>query len=61
MLSLLLPQAYALEAGQDFLDEIGQLVIVGDEAEAEPVEAGISELLELASDLSGPPTASSPP
>ena len=53
VLSLLLPQAYALEAGQDFLDEIGQLVIVGDEAEAEPVEAGISELLELASDSIG--------
>src|SRR5712691_4553681 len=52
-LSLLLPQAHALEAGQDFLDEIGQLVSVGDEAEAEPVEAGISELLELAGDRIG--------
>src|SRR5215475_5929157 len=52
-LSLLLPQAHALEAGQDFLDEIGHLVIVGDEAEAEPVEAGIGELLELAGDCLG--------
>ena len=52
-LSLLLPQAHALEAGQDFLDEIGQLVIVGDEAEAEPVEAGIGEVLEFASDRIG--------
>ena len=52
-LSLLLPQAHALEAGHDFLDEIGQLVIVGDEAEAEPIEAGLGEFLELAGDRIG--------
>src|SRR5206468_7477931 len=52
-LSLLLPQAQALEAGHNLLDEVGQLVIVGDEAEAEPVEAGISEFLELAGDRIG--------
>lgn len=52
-LSLLLPQAHALEAGHNFLDEIGQLVIVGDEAEAEPIEAGLGEVLELACDRIG--------
>src|SRR5712691_5532233 len=52
-LSLLLPYAHALEAGQNFLDEIGQLVIVGDEAEAEPIEAGIREFLELAGNRIG--------
>ena len=39
--------------GQDFLDKIGQLVIVGDEAEAEPVEASIGEFLDLARDCIG--------
>ena len=48
-----LPQAHALEAGHDFLDEIGQLVIVGDEAEAEPIEAGLGEFLKLAGDRIG--------
>src|SRR5262245_64940625 len=59
-LSLLLPQAQAVEAGQDFLDEVGQLVIVGDEAEAEPVEASIGELLELAGDRIGIPYRQQP-
>src|SRR5439155_25182036 len=52
-LSLRLPQAHTLEAGQHFLDKIGQLVIVGNEAEAEPVEASIREFLELAGDRIG--------
>src|SRR5438552_2421112 len=60
-LSLLLPQAHALEARQDFLDEIGQLVSVGDEAEAEPVEAGISEFLDLACDRIGITDRQQPP
>src|SRR5712691_10418392 len=54
-LSQRLPQAQALEAGQHFLDEIGQLVVVANKAEAEPVEAGISEVRERAGDPIGIP------
>lgn len=52
-LSRRLPQAQPLEAGQDFLEEIRQLVVVGDEAEAEPVKAGLGQVLEFAGDRIG--------
>jgi hypothetical protein len=49
-LSWRLPQAQALEAGHDFLEDIRQLVVVGDETEAEPVKAGLRKLRELTGD-----------
>jgi len=53
--ALCLPQAQALEARQDFLDDRGQLVSGGADAEAEPIEAGFGEVLAHTGDPVGLP------